>query len=64
MNVRSYWGTIPALPKLGQAMSKLEFEIPIPKAPTPDDGKDPDEGDDEGRSRFIQDATVLLSTLV
>lgn len=45
-------------------MSKLELEIPIPKVPTPDDGKDPDEGDDEGRSRFIQDATVLLSTLV
>lgn len=60
VNVRSYWGTIPALPKLGQAMSKLELEIPIPKVPTPDDGKDPDEGDDEGRSRFIQDATLHL----
>lgn len=66
MTVRTHEGTIPALPELGQAMSKIGIEVPIPKVPSPgspDDDGDPDGDDDDGESHFIQDATVL-STLI
>ncbi|KAL4956552.1 hypothetical protein BDW69DRAFT_158272 [Aspergillus filifer] len=49
--------SIPALPKLGQALSRLGLEVQIPKL-TP--GSDPDQpGDDNGHKGFIRDATVL-----
>lgn len=58
MSIRTHRGTIPALPELGQAMSKLEVNLPVPRLSTP--GSPDNEND--GQSPFIQDATVL-STL-
>lgn len=54
-------GTIPALPKLGQALSKLGFEVQIPKFSL---GGDPDSDPDHpGHEGFIRDATVLSTFL-
>lgn len=47
-------GTIPALPKLGQALSRLGLEVQVPKL-TP--------GRNDGHKGFIQDATVLSTFL-
>lgn len=57
MTIQTYGGTIPTLPKLGQAMSKLAVEIPLPKTPTSQLPGGDDNGD--GQPHFIQDATVL-----
>ena len=57
VTVQSYNGTIPSLPQLGKALSKLKFDVQIPGVPVRRaPGKEPD--DDQGPS-FIQDATVL-----
>ena len=64
MAVRSHSETIPPFPKLGQAMSKIEFEVPVPKLHTPGGGKDPGDGDGENQPRFVQDATVLSTPLI
>ncbi|KKK20027.1 hypothetical protein ARAM_004062 [Aspergillus rambellii] len=60
--ITTHKGTIPALPKLGQALSRLGFEVQIPKLPVRRaPGDDPDEPDhDDGQTRFIQDATLHL----
>ncbi|KAF7586763.1 hypothetical protein BBP40_008356 [Aspergillus hancockii] len=53
--IRSHEGTIPALPKLGKALSRLGLEVQIPRIPVPGnpDGED-------GKPRFIQDSTLHL----
>ncbi|KAL4809029.1 hypothetical protein BDV18DRAFT_133774 [Aspergillus unguis] len=48
-------GTIPALPRFGQALSKLGFEVLIPKLSPGRDPNSPDQPEHEG---FIQDATL------
>lgn len=53
-------GSIPALPLLGQALSRFEVELPVPKLRFPD-GDNNDTPDDSGDQGFIKDATVLLS---
>ena len=62
VTIRSDRRTIPTLPNLGLAMSKLQLHVPVPKIPSPpDDGDDDDDDNDddgEGRTRFIRDATV------
>ncbi|PWY86185.1 hypothetical protein BO70DRAFT_361006 [Aspergillus heteromorphus CBS 117.55] len=61
VTIKTHEGTIPALPKLGKALSKLGVEVQIPRVPVPrapGNGNDPDKG-----SGFIQGATVL-STLM
>jgi hypothetical protein len=61
--VQTHEGTIPALPKLGEAMSELAVEIPLPKVSGPRlPGGDEGEPDD-GQPHFIQDATVLSTFL-
>ncbi|KAE8390651.1 hypothetical protein BDV23DRAFT_155021 [Aspergillus alliaceus] len=55
VTIRSHEGTIPAIPNLGQALSKLGFEVQIPRLPVPGD---PD--DEDGKPRFIQDTTLHL----
>ncbi|KAL5050318.1 hypothetical protein BDW71DRAFT_173608 [Aspergillus fruticulosus] len=62
VTVKTHEGTIPALPKLGQALSRLGFEIQIPnltRGGNPD--SDPDQpGQDDDHKGFIQDATLHL----
>lgn len=54
LTIQSYEGTIPSLPEIGRALSKLRLDVQIPRIPVPGDG--PDDGKGPG---FIQDATVL-----
>ncbi|KAL4921241.1 hypothetical protein BDW62DRAFT_175259 [Aspergillus aurantiobrunneus] len=60
--ITTHEGTIPALPKLGHAISRLGFEVQIPKlTPGGDPDSDPDQpGDNNGHKGFIQDATLHL----
>ncbi|KAK2793513.1 hypothetical protein FQN52_001099 [Onygenales sp. PD_12] len=55
VTLKSHEGTIPALPKLGSALSGLELDIPLPKVGSP--GRDPGGGD---QPHFIKDATLHL----
>ncbi|KAI9367911.1 hypothetical protein BJX61DRAFT_262048 [Aspergillus egyptiacus] len=58
--IKTHKGTIPALPKLGQALSRLDFEVQVPKLLAQRPGGDPDQpGHDDGKG-FIQDATLHL----
>lgn len=59
MTVQAYRGTIPTLPKIGQALSKLALKVPFPKIPTPQLPGDDNGPHDDGQPHFIQDATVL-----
>ncbi|EAU34560.1 conserved hypothetical protein [Aspergillus terreus NIH2624] len=54
VTIQTYEGTFPALPKIGQALSRLGLEIQIPRVPVPGN---PNNGKDQG---FIQDATLHL----
>lgn len=65
VTIQSHEETIPALPKLGQALSKLAIEVPLPKVPLsqqPGDN-DGDEPNDDEQPHFIQDATVLSALM-
>jgi hypothetical protein len=60
VKITTHKGTIPALPNLGQSLSRLGFEVQIPKLPVRrDPGGDPDEPGHNGPGGFIQEATVL-----
>ncbi|KAK2749596.1 hypothetical protein FQN57_005818 [Myotisia sp. PD_48] len=62
VSLKSYAKSIPSLPSLGQALSKLEFHFPVPKLRIPDDGGNEHKG---GKGKgFIRDATfyILSST--
>lgn len=62
--VQTYNGTIPALPKLGEAMSKLAIDVPLPRVSGPRlPGDDDGESRGDGLPHFIQDATVLSTFL-
>ncbi|OJJ71352.1 hypothetical protein ASPBRDRAFT_127266 [Aspergillus brasiliensis CBS 101740] len=59
VTIRTHEGTIPGLPKLGKALSKLGLEVQIPRVPVPHapgTGDDPD----DGSKGFIQGATMHL----
>ncbi|KAL5000708.1 hypothetical protein BDV10DRAFT_183182 [Aspergillus recurvatus] len=60
--MKTHEGTIPALPKLGQALSRLGFEVQIPNlSHGGDPNSDPDQpGQNDGHKGFIQDATLHL----
>ncbi|KAL2867919.1 uncharacterized protein BJX67DRAFT_70480 [Aspergillus lucknowensis] len=65
VTITTHEGTIPALPKLGQALSNLRFEVQIPRLPVRQDpGGDPNQPGHDGPTGFIQDATlhILSST--
>lgn len=53
ITVRTYNGTIPSQPKLGEALSRLNITLPAPQLRLP--GKDEDE-----QTRFLRDATFHL----
>ncbi|KAL4755225.1 hypothetical protein BDW72DRAFT_164402 [Aspergillus terricola var. indicus] len=63
--IKTHEGTIPALPRLGQTLSRVGFEVQIPNlSHSGDPNKDPDQpGQDNGHQNFIQDATVLTTFL-
>ncbi|KAH2801439.1 hypothetical protein KXW19_001114 [Aspergillus fumigatus] len=58
MTVQGHEGTIPALPRLGRALSKLGFEFQLPRMSIPGSPKAPN--GDNGDTRFIQEATLHL----
>lgn len=58
VTVRTHEGTIPGLPKLGKALSKLGLEVQIPRVPVPHAPGTGDDPDDDPKG-FIQGATVL-----
>ncbi|KAL6234197.1 hypothetical protein BDW75DRAFT_212950 [Aspergillus navahoensis] len=62
VKMKTHEGTIPALPKLGQALSRLGFEVQIPNLSRGrNPNSDPDQpGQDDGHEGFIQDATLHL----
>ncbi|KAJ5570946.1 hypothetical protein N7535_004606 [Penicillium sp. DV-2018c] len=55
--VKSHRDTIPSLPTLGKALSILNVTLPVPRISTPGS---PDSENDDGKPRFIQDATFHL----
>ncbi|GMG26971.1 unnamed protein product [Aspergillus oryzae] len=55
--VSGEFGTFPAQPELGQALSRLGLEVPIPGVPVPGNP-----GDEDGKPKFIQDTTFTLSS--
>lgn len=74
VTIRTHRGTIPSLPLLGEALSRVDLTVPAPRLRLPGDGDD-DGGDNDGGGnrddpgdgaapRFIRDATfhVLSST--
>ncbi|KAK2875371.1 hypothetical protein FQN49_001642 [Arthroderma sp. PD_2] len=58
--LKAYANTIPSLPILGEALSKFEIEIPIPKLRIPGSG-DGSDGSDGSSGSLIKDATVISS---
>ncbi|EAW10186.1 uncharacterized protein ACLA_046520 [Aspergillus clavatus NRRL 1] len=58
VTVQGHERTIPALPKLGRALSRLRFEFQLPKLTIPGSPKPPGGGD--GETKFIQEATMHL----
>ncbi|KAL4878544.1 hypothetical protein BJY04DRAFT_110477 [Aspergillus karnatakaensis] len=60
VTISTHEGTIPALPKLGLALSRLGLEVQVPKlSPGGDPGHNPDQPNG-GHKGFIQDATLHL----
>jgi len=56
LTIRTHSGSIPAMPALGEALSKINITIPTPHLKLPGDEDDNTAGD----SRFIRDATFHL----
>lgn len=56
VTIKPHQGTIPALPKLGEAMSKLAFDMQVPNVPVPRSHEDTD-GD--GKPHFVQSAMYV-----
>lgn len=73
LTIRTHRGTIPALPRLGEALARLNLTLSAPRLRLPPPpggggggggGGDDDDNQEEERRRFIRDATfhVLSST--
>ena len=56
VTIKTHQGTSPALPKLGKAMSKLEFDMQVPKVPIPRSHEDTD---DDDKPHFVQSAMFV-----
>jgi hypothetical protein len=63
LTLQTHNGSLPSLPKLGEALSRFKIEIPAPhlRVPSPRDPGHGDSDDDEG-THFIKDATMHLIT--
>lgn len=57
--MQTHKDTFPNIPSLGQALSNIRFDVPVPKLGAPDDGGDDSNGNNNENPRFIKDATVL-----
>ncbi|EFQ98725.1 hypothetical protein MGYG_01743 [Nannizzia gypsea CBS 118893] len=55
VTLKAYTNTIPSLPRLGKALSKVEIEVPLPKLHLPGQG-------DGNSGSLIKDATLHLLT--
>lgn len=69
ITLRTHRDTVPSMPVLGEALSKMNLTIPAPRLKLPaDDGDDGDDGggedDEEKRPRFVRNAEfhILSST--
>ena len=67
LSLRTHAGTIPTYPKIGEALSKFEIEVPtphlrIPHRQQPDDPEHPGPGANDSATHFIKDATMHLIT--
>jgi hypothetical protein len=65
VTIRTHRGTIPSLPLLGEALSRLNISVPAPRLRLPGGNGDGDsDNDDDEQARFIRDATfhVLSSS--
>ncbi|KAL2852840.1 hypothetical protein BJY01DRAFT_232489 [Aspergillus pseudoustus] len=61
VTITTHKGSIPALPNLGQSLSRLGFEVQIPRLPIHrDPDGDPDQPGQNGPGGFIQEATLHL----
>jgi hypothetical protein len=65
VTIQSHENSIPALPNLGRALSKLEIDVQVPRLRIPgDENGQPGDGDDGDDSRhFVKDATVLSALI-
>lgn len=55
VTLRTHSETIPSLPRLGEALARLNFTLPAPRLRFPDQ-----DGDDDESPRFIRDATFHI----
>lgn len=55
LEIKTHRHSVPSMPQLGEALSKLNFTIPTPRLQLPGDDED-----EAGDSRFIRDATFHL----
>ena len=68
VTIRTHRDSIPSLPLIGEALSRLNLTLPAPRLRLPDGDDDDDDDDDDGNKdsqpHFIRDATfhVLSST--
>jgi hypothetical protein len=58
LTFQTHEGSIPHQPEVGKALSKFAIEIPTPRLSTPSTGDE--DGDDDHKPHFIQDATFHL----
>ena len=59
ISFRTFEGSIPALPKLGKAISNITIDLPAPRLTAPKNpGRHDDPDEDTDGPRFIDDATV------
>lgn len=62
ITLRMHEGSFPSLPSLGSALSKFKVGLPTPRLGTPKNPNHPGDGADDGKSHFIEDATMHLIT--
>ncbi|KAH8697198.1 hypothetical protein BGW36DRAFT_378185 [Talaromyces proteolyticus] len=58
LTLQSHKGSIPSQPGIGQALSNIKIDFPVPKLEAPDDSDDDSDGDSNGNPHFIKDATL------
>jgi hypothetical protein len=65
VTIQSHENSIPALPNLGRALSKLEIDVQVPRLRIPGDenGQPGDDDDGDDSRHFVKDATVLSALI-
>jgi len=60
LTLKAFDGTLPSQPEFGRALSALEFTIPFPKIPSPNDPDSPGSPKDGGGMHLIKEATMHI----